>query len=124
MKKEPILLFLRIFISSHERLQRIQLSQQITDKFINLCTTRMTISRANNRCLSRNIVDVIETSSKTVGIAWYRIQDKMPLDKMPRTKCHRTKRTKCHCPTVEFVFIFFKCCFCLLPYRLTCRNRL
>jgi len=36
--------------------------------------------------------------------------DKMPRDKMP--------------PTVEFVFIFFKCCFNLLPYRLTCRNRL
>jgi len=27
-------------------------------------------------------------------------------------------------PTVEFVSIFFKYCFSLLPYRLTCRNRL
>jgi len=27
-------------------------------------------------------------------------------------------------PTVEFVFIIFNCCFSLLPFRLTCRNRL
>jgi len=51
--------------------------------------------------------------------------DKMPLDKMPPDKMPQDKMPLDKMlPTVEFVFIYFKCCFHLLPYHLTCRNRL
>ena len=62
----------------------------------------------------------IDTEVAHVTSPGQNAQDKMPRDKMPLDKMPPDKMP----PTVEFVFIFFECCFHLLPYRLTCRNRL